>query len=92
MANTINVGADLGGMADAAHLLTGVPAVAWVLAFGIGITIATVRLRYAAIANTLKWLALILTVYVVAAIDVHPNWGAVLRATIVPNVPHERTK
>src|ERR1019366_8856288 len=63
IANTINVGADLGGMADAAHLLTGVPAFVWVLAFGIGITVATIRLRYAVIANTLKWLALILLVY-----------------------------
>jgi len=90
IANTINVGADLGGMADAAHLLTGVPAFVWVLAFGIGITIATIRLRYAMIANTLKWLALILAVYVVAAIDVHPDWAAVLRATVVPHLPHGR--
>jgi hypothetical protein len=29
IANTINVGADLGGMADAAHLLTGVPSFVW---------------------------------------------------------------
>ena len=87
IANTINVGADLGGMADAAHLLTGVPAIVWVLAFGIGIAIATVRLRYAAIAHTLKWLALILAVYVLAAIDVHPNWRTVLHATVVPQLP-----
>lgn len=90
IANTINVGADLGGMADAAHLLTGVPAITWVVAFGIGIAIATIRLRYAAIANTLKWLALILVVYVVAAFDVHPNWASVLRATAVPSMPHGR--
>ena len=62
IANTINVGADLGGMADAAHLLTGVPSFVWVLACGVGIAIATIRLRYAVIANTLKWLALILGV------------------------------
>ena len=90
IANTINVGADLGGMADAAHLLTGVPAFLWVLAFGIGIAVATIRLRYAAIAHTLKWLALVLAVYVVAAFDVHPDWGAVLRSTVVPSMPHGR--
>src|SRR5512135_1657587 len=56
IANTINIGADLGGMADAAHLLTRVPSFVWVLACGIGIAIATIRLRYAAIGNTLKWL------------------------------------
>jgi NRAMP (natural resistance-associated macrophage protein)-like metal ion transporter len=90
IANTINVGADLGGMADAAHLLTGVPAFVWVFAFGIGITLATIRLRYAVIANTLKWLALILVVYVIAAFDVHPHWGAVLRATAIPQMPRSR--
>jgi len=90
IANTINVGADLGGMADAVHLLTGLSAIVCVLAFGIGIAIATVRLRYAAIAHTLKWLALILGVYVLAAIDVHPNWRAVLHATIVPEPPRGR--
>ena len=90
IANTINVGADLGGMGDAAYLLTGVPSFVWVLACGIGITIATIRLRYAAIANALKWLALVLAVYVVAAIDIHPDWGAVLRATVLPALPRDR--
>mgnify|MGYP001544259523 CR=1 FL=1 len=90
IANTINVGADLGGMADAAHLLTGVPAVVWVVVFGVGITVATIRLRYAAIANVLKWLALVLVVYVIAAFDVHPDWRNVLHATAVPSIPHGR--
>jgi NRAMP (natural resistance-associated macrophage protein)-like metal ion transporter len=90
VANTINIGADLGGMADAAHLLTGVPSVVWVLAFGIGITTATIRLRYAVIANTLKWLALILVVYVIAAFDVHPDWRAVLHSTVIPSLPRGR--
>jgi NRAMP (natural resistance-associated macrophage protein)-like metal ion transporter len=90
IANTINIGADLGGMADAAHLLTNTPSLAWVILFGLGITLATIRLRYAMIANTLKWLALILVVYVVAAFDVQPKWGAVLHATMIPSVPHGR--
>ena len=90
VANTINVGADLGGMADAAHILTGVRSWIWVLAFGVGIAIATVRLRYAAIARTLKWMALILLVYVVAAVHLAPDWGVVLRATVVPSLPNSR--
>jgi NRAMP (natural resistance-associated macrophage protein)-like metal ion transporter len=90
IANTINIGADLGGMADAAHDLTGVRSAFWVLAFGIGIAIATIRLRYSAIAGTLKWLALILLVYVIAAIDIKPPWGSVLRDTLVPSLPRTR--
>ncbi len=90
IANTINIGADLGGMADAAHLLTDTPSIAWVIVFGLGITLATIWFRYATIANTLKWLALILVVYVIAAFDVHPKWNEVLHATIIPSVPHGR--
>ena len=58
--------------------------------FGVGITVATIRLRYAAIANVLKWLALVLIVYVIAAFDVHPDWRNVLHATVVPSMPHGR--
>jgi Mn2+/Fe2+ NRAMP family transporter len=90
IANTINIGADLGGMADAAHDLTGVRSSFWVLAFGIGIAIATIRLRYAAIAGSLKWLALILLVYVIAAIDLKPAWGTVFHDTLVPALPQTR--
>jgi Mn2+/Fe2+ NRAMP family transporter len=51
IANTINIAADLSGMADAAELLTGVGSHAWVILFGIGITWATVRLRYGSLAR-----------------------------------------
>ena len=90
VANTINIGADLGGMADAAELLTGLPSIVWGCLFAVGITIATVRLRYAAIARTLRWLARILVVYVVAAFVVRPAWGAVLRDTVLPQWPRGR--
>ena len=43
-ANTINVGADLSGMADAAELLTGVSSHLWVGVLGVTIAIATVEL------------------------------------------------
>src|SRR5438270_3982 len=50
-ANTINVGADLAGMADAAEMLTHVKSLIWVFIFAVGISWATVRLRYYQIAN-----------------------------------------
>src|SRR5580700_3257168 len=37
IANTLNIGADLAGMADAATMLTGVPSYVWVLSFGAAI-------------------------------------------------------
>jgi len=46
VANTINVGADLVGMADAAEALSGVDSRYFVLGFGVAITWATIRLQY----------------------------------------------
>lgn len=86
-ANTINVGADLAGMADAAELLTGVDSHIWVIVLGVGIAFATIRLRYATIANALKWLALVLLAYVVTAFYVGPDWSIVAHDTFVPTMP-----
>jgi NRAMP (natural resistance-associated macrophage protein)-like metal ion transporter len=89
-ANTINIGADLSGMADAARMLTRVPSQLWVVIFGLAIAIATVRLPYRKIAAILKWLALTLLAYVLTALIVGPDWRSVLHATFVPTLPHGR--
>jgi len=89
-ANTINIGADLTGMADAAEMLTGIGSHFWVGLFGVLIAWATIRLRYAAIANTLKWLALVLFAYLVAALHIGPDWREVVHAVLVPSLPSGR--
>ena len=89
-ANTINIGADLSAMADATALLTGVNSHLWVIGFAAAIAWATVWLRYATVANVLKWLALGLFVYVVAALRLHPDWRATLHDTFVPTLPTGR--
>src|SRR5438093_7505315 len=89
-ANIFNIGADLAGMADAAEMLTGVNSHLYVVFFGVGISAATVWLRYVSIANTLKWLALFLFAYVLTAFLVHPDWLHVMRDAVVPQVPHQR--
>lgn len=89
IANTINIGSDLSGMADAAELLTHVSSHVWVVAFGVLIAWATIRLRYLVIANVLKWLALVLFAYVVTALIVGPNWSLVAHDTFIPTMPRE---
>lgn len=91
IANTVNIGADLAGMADAAHMLTGVNSHLYVILFGVGISAATIWLRYGQIANTLKWLALFLFAYVVTAFILRPAWGPILRDAIRPIMPHQPT-
>jgi NRAMP (natural resistance-associated macrophage protein)-like metal ion transporter len=90
VANTINVGADLAGMADAAELLTGLNSHVYVVLFGIAIAVVTVRFRYQQIARVLKWLVLSLGAYVLTAFLSHPRWGAVLHDALLPSWPADR--
>jgi Mn2+/Fe2+ NRAMP family transporter len=90
IATTINFGAVVRAVADAAERLSGVESHPWVVLFGAGIAWATIRLRYHALARVLKWLTLALFAYVATAIFIHPNWGAIARATFLPGVPHGR--
>jgi NRAMP (natural resistance-associated macrophage protein)-like metal ion transporter len=90
VANTANVAADLSGMADAAELLTHVSSHVWVIVFALCISLATVKLRYYQIANTLKWLALVLFSYVITAFVIRPDWSTALRDTFLPHLPRHR--
>ena len=91
IANTINVGADLGAVADAAHLITGAPA-GWLIApVAAAILALQVFAGYRLIANVFNWLTLALLAYVVDAVIVHPDLGATLRATVLPTVSLDRT-
>ena len=54
MANTVNIGADLAGMADAAQMLTGIDSHIYILVFGIAIAVAIVVFRYQHLANVLN--------------------------------------
>src|ERR1700737_364621 len=86
-ANTINVGADLSGMADAAGMLTGINSHIYVVAFGVSIAYATIRFRYHQIAMIMKWLAAVLFGYVITAFFAGPDWLGVGRDTFVPSWP-----
>ena len=87
IANTINVGSDLAGMAEAAELLTGFSSHIFVVILGVAIGWAIVQFRYYQIANVLKWLALVLGAYIISAFLARPDWGQVLRAAFTVSMP-----
>jgi NRAMP (natural resistance-associated macrophage protein)-like metal ion transporter len=91
-ANTINIGADLAGMADAAAMLSGINSHWFVVVFALLISWATVRLPYIQIANVLKWLVLVLFAYPITAFVVGVDWQKVLHNTLVPSMPHGRSE
>lgn len=83
-ANTINVGADLGAVADAIGLLVGIKAVWLVVPVAIGILAFQIFGSYKLIAKVFKYLTLALLAYVVDAVVVRPDVLETLRAAVVP--------
>ncbi len=84
--NTVNIAADLGGMAAAAHLLSGWPAVWFVPAFTVAILSLLIFASYQVMTRLLKWLTLALFAYVFAGFLAHPDWSAVLKGTVLPRL------
>ncbi len=86
VANVFNIGADLGGMADAMQMVTGVHSYYWTPFFALLIVGLLFRTSYRTIARIFKWLTLVLFAYVITAFLAHPNWAAVLRSTFIPHI------
>ncbi len=86
IANTVNIAADLGGMAAAMEMMTGVRAFVWQPLFAALIIVLMIWSSYRHIAQVFKWLTLVLFAYVAAAFLVRPPWGLVLRATLMPQM------
>ena len=86
VANTINLGADLGAMGAALRLLLGGSARLYTIGFGILCVVAEIFLSYASYAAFLKWLTLSLFAYVGVAFAVHVPWSQALLATFVPHL------
>jgi NRAMP (natural resistance-associated macrophage protein)-like metal ion transporter len=86
VANTINIAADLGGMADATHMVTGINAL-WCTPVWAGlIVVLLLKTSYRVIARVFKWLTLVLFAYVITAFLARPDWAQVLRSTFVPDI------
>ena len=90
-ANTINVGADLGAIADAVHTVSGVQAVWLIVPVALAIVALQIFGSYRLIANIFKWLTLALLAYVVDVFVVHPDLLETLRATVVPTLSLDPT-
>jgi NRAMP (natural resistance-associated macrophage protein)-like metal ion transporter len=87
IANTFNIGADLGAMAKAFQLLYGgIGFGALVIGFAAFTLLLLIYTPYARYAKYLKWMALVLFAYVISAILAHLNWSDVVHHTIAPSI------
>jgi len=86
VANIVNIAADLGGMGAVTALLTGVNSLYWTPLYALLIVSLLFWTSYRLIARIFKWLTLALFAYIAAAFFAHPDWPAVVRATLIPTV------
>lgn len=86
IANVITMGADLLAMGAALQLLTGVKFIYWVVPLAGLMAAVTIFLDYKVVSRYLMWLVAVFGAYIVAAVLSRPDWGAVLRDTVLPHV------
>ena len=91
VANTINLAADLGAMADSLKLLIGGPRVPYVVVFGSVSVLAQIFLEYNRYVAILKWLTLALFAYVITLAAVKVPWGEALRGLLLPSLQWDGT-
>jgi NRAMP (natural resistance-associated macrophage protein)-like metal ion transporter len=84
VANTINIGADLGAMADALGLLIGGPRLIYVIAFGSLCAVLQVFMTYIRYVAVLKWLTLALFAYFGTIMVVEIPWPEAARGFLLP--------
>ncbi|MDY7526245.1 divalent metal cation transporter [Sphingomonas sp. 10B4] len=84
IANTINIGADIAAMGDAAELVVGAGGHIFTVAFAIGSLLLQMFVPYRRYAAFLKWLTLVLFAYVALVFMVHVDWPAAAKGLVWP--------
>ncbi|HVE80788.1 MAG TPA: divalent metal cation transporter [Candidatus Dormibacteraeota bacterium] len=87
VANTINIGANIGAMAAATRLI--VPTVSFTalaLLFALVVIFFELFVSYRTLAKSLKWLAITLLAYPLTAFIVQIPWDDVIKATLIPRI------
>jgi len=86
IANTVNLGADLGMMASATQLLWPVSFVGALITIALFTLLLQIFTSYRTYAKYLKWLTLSLFAYVLVAFSVHVDWVQAFTSTLVPHI------
>lgn len=84
VANTINIAADIGAMAEAVRLLVGGPLALYVVGFGALCIVTQVFFSYERTVRILKWLTLALFAYVAVILTVNVPWRQAISESLHP--------
>ncbi|HEY7354095.1 MAG TPA: divalent metal cation transporter, partial [Terriglobales bacterium] len=88
--NTIEAGADIGGMAAALHLIAPIPIGLIVAAITITVLVLQIWGSYTRIRSIFRWLALALLAYLGSALLAHPGIISTLKGTLIPTIRLDR--
>ncbi|NTW13950.1 MAG: divalent metal cation transporter [Candidatus Moranbacteria bacterium] len=91
IANTINIGADLGAMAETTRLFVNAPFALLAIFYAVVVVLLVIFVNYKTYAKLLKWLAIALLSYPVTAFIVGQDWPEVFRHTftLTPQINFE---
>jgi Mn2+/Fe2+ NRAMP family transporter len=89
VANTINIGADLGAMGDALALLIGGPKLFYVFVFAFLCAGLQVFMDYSKYVGWLKWLTLALLAYFGTVMVVHVPWPEAAKGFFIPTFSYK---
>ncbi|MFA6126810.1 MAG: divalent metal cation transporter [Bacteroidales bacterium] len=88
---TLNIGADIAGMGAVGNLLfPSIHAIFFSFFFTIMLLVLIVYLPYQKIASVLKYLCLVLLVYLIVPFLYKQDWPAVLKATLIPSIKFDK--
>ena len=91
VANIVNIGADLGAIADATGIIVGTPVPWLVIPIALGLLAVQIFAGYKQIERIFKFLTLALLAYVVDVFMVRPPIAETLRATLVPTISFDHS-
>src|SRR5207244_3734871 len=86
LASVATIAADLGGVAAAIHLLLPIPESLAIPLVAAGLLAVEIFWSYRRFASVVKWLTLVLFLYIVSGFVAHPAWGEVLKGTFPPRL------
>lgn len=86
LANTINIGADLGAMAESAQLIFGLPFIFWLILMVVITLTLEIVVSYKTYSKYLKYLTFALFFYIFAAFVIQIDWSKVLVSTLLPTI------
>jgi NRAMP (natural resistance-associated macrophage protein)-like metal ion transporter len=86
IANTVNIGADIGAMVAGAQLLIPINFALGAIILTLFMLLLEIFFKYHRYAKLLKWLTISVFSYILVGFIIRPDWGAVISSIAVPEI------